>query len=222
MSKVRHPARRRVRRVGMVAAAGGLGGALVAGFAGPAFASNDAAMNVNVTNATLYIKQPIKTMPGYCDATLTADVYVENISGMAETFSNVYADVTINGSAEYSKYDPSKPSTAPVLVTFVSSGNPAFKAGDTLAPAGPASSQTYNGVEIAFPAPCTATTGDVAIGVTDQFGSGSGDSPFTFHQSTVPIGAVGAVGVTALAAGGFGIVSWRRRRAQVRPEVPTA
>ncbi|MCK4175954.1 hypothetical protein [Aciditerrimonas ferrireducens] len=218
MSKVRHPSRRRVRRIGMVAAAGGLGGALVAGLAGPAFAGSDAAMNVNVTNATLYIKQPIKGMPGYCNATLTADVFVYNMSKTTETFQQVYADVTINNSTEYSKYDPTRGS-APVEVTFVSSGNPAFKSGTTLA-AG--TGQTYDGVEIAFPAPCTATGGDVAIGVTDQFGSGSGDAPFQFHQSTIPVGAVGAVGVTALAAGGLGIVTWRRRREQARQEVPTA
>jgi hypothetical protein len=218
MNKVRHPARRRVRRVGMVAAAGGLGGALVAGLAGPAFAGSDAAMNVNVTNATLYIKQPIKGMPGYCSATLTADVFVYNFSSSTETFNEVYADVTINNSTEYSKYDPTR-GTNPVEVTFVSAGNPAFASGTTLA-AG--TGQTYKGVEIAFPAPCTATGGDVAIGVTDQFGSGSGDSPFSLKQSTVPVGAVGAVGVTALAAGGLGIVSWRRRRAQVHQEVPSA
>jgi len=217
-----------LRRAGLLAAAGTMGGMLAMGLAGTAFAGSDAAMNVNVTNATLYVKQRIPHMPGYCAANLVSDVTVVNLTSSRLKIDAIWAQITINTPngkntpVIFTANDPNYPSGTPTA-TFTNAGMPPFAAGETLGPGGtPGGTQTSNGVELSFPAPCTATSGDVAIGVTDKYGSGSGDAPFPFKISNIPIGAFGAVGASALAAGAFGVVSWRRRRQQQPAGTPAA
>jgi len=211
-----------LRRAGLLAAAGTMGGMLAMGLAGTAFAGSDAAMNVDVTNATLYVKQQIS--PGYCAANLVSDVTVVNLTSSRLKIDAIWAQVTINTPngmntpVIFTANDPNYPSGTPTA-TFTNAARSGFAAGDVLGPEG---TKTYKRVELSFPAPCTATSGDVAIGVTDKYGSGSGDAPFSFTRSTIPIGAFGAVGASALAAGAFGVVSWRRRRQQQPAGTPAA
>jgi hypothetical protein len=193
----RGPVSRWRRVVGVAVGAG----ALLVGVAGPAgAASNEAAMNVDITGASSEASCTASTST--CEWTITANVTVVNISNQPITYEAVSNTVTWQS-----------PTSSGVItgkyVSLINPGVPALEAGDTLA-AG--QRQTYSGYEVQVVLPANATYGDLAVSVENNGVWGSGDAPFLEDGAALPVTALGGIGVGGLAGGWLGYVTVRRRR----------
>ena len=69
---------------------------------------------------------------------------------------------------------------------------------------------------VSFQMPCDATFGDLAVSITTELGTGSGDAPFLTDGSALPVGAVGAVGAAGLIGAAL-IAVHRRHLRRLRP-----
>jgi hypothetical protein len=192
------------RRLVQAAVASGIGVAVV-GLVGTgvAFADNGTAAELNIT--AYAAQSTLLPVPGACDVKLTSDLTVVNLSGKTLTYKYIRPYVSWQAGSASGVLGPKK-------ITIVSTEKPKLQAGDTLAAA---ATQSYDGIVTTFTIPqlCSAiTTGDLAIHVRDQFGTGSGDESFVANGVFSPIDAAGGLGLAALLGGGLAMTYRRWRR----------
>jgi hypothetical protein len=163
-----------------------------------AFASNDAAMNVNITGASSTVGAG---STGLCDWTVTSDVTVVNRTSDVLDVKAVDPYVSWTGPGGTSGV------VNPATTTYAAG----LEAGDTIPPSSQGSYVTYSGYQVTFAIPCSATEGDLAVELTTQYGAGSGDAPFLSGGTPLPVGAVGGA-VLAFGLGGVFFLAQRRKR----------
>jgi len=192
------------RRLVQAAVASGIGVAVV-GLVGTgvAFADNGAASELSITASAT--TSSLKPEPGACNVRLTSDLTVVSLSDTILKYKYIHPYVSWQAG-------PASGVLGPKKITIVSTGTPPLEKGDTLAAH---ATQSYDGIVTAFtiPEPCSAiTTGDLAIHVRDQRGSGSGDESFVANGVFSPIDAAGGLGLAALLGGGLAMTYRRWRR----------
>lgn len=182
----------RLSRLAVVAAVV-LGPVILAVPAGAA--SSGAAMNVDITGADFHVGSCSTT----CPWTVTSNVTVVNIAQTTLEFQTVSVTVFWQDTSDGT-------SGVTTAVSVVDPGTPALQAGDSL---GAGDQTEYDGFSVQFALPSGATDADLAISITSQDGTGSGDAPFLQAGNPLPIGAVGGVGVVALGVAFLGYSRWR-------------
>lgn len=188
------------------------GAAMVTWMAAPAGAtSSGAAMNVNVVGSSETMGSCTPGPSSVCSWTVTSDVTVVNLTSGTLAYQQVTPKVD---------WQDSTNGTSGVVtsVTTTAAGTPALQSGDTL---GPGAQQAYNGYQVSFQIPKGATDGDLAIAITTNQGTGSGDSQFLAGGQPLPLGAVGGLAAAGVTGGGLAVAS-RRRRARRRQAAASA
>lgn len=131
-----------------------------------------------------------------CTWDVHSTVTVVNLTDQPLQVSAVGASVSWSGNGASAVDDQ---------VTFISTGG--LGAGDSIPAQG---TVAYSPVETVFTIPCSATFGDLAVRVTDQLGTGSGDAPFLSDGVPLPVTAVGGVALAGLL--GLTLLFLQRRR----------
>lgn len=202
-------------RLVVVGLAACVAGVLIA--ASPAYAagSNGALMGVTITS-TVKSTTPAGSgePPGYCTWTVASDVTVYNESSTDTLhYTSIYEIVTWSGASP-----PTPPgddsgtvssTSSPSGVTVTSAGSPPLQSGDTLSPG---EIQHYNGFTVSFDMPCNASTGDLSVGIQDQYGTGSGDNYFLQNGTPLALDVAGGLGFIALVGLALGVTMKRWRK----------
>ena len=168
-----------------------------------ASATNGAAMQVDVHAASISVSEG---PGGSCAWVVTSRILVINLQDTPSTVEKVAASVSWTGPA----------STSGVVTAVAVDAAGGLVAGTVLAPD---VRQRYDPFTVSFSMPCDATFADLAVSLTTPLGTGSGDAPVLTDGSPLPMGAVGVLGGTALAALGLGIAT--RRRSSTRGALRT-
>lgn len=194
------------RYVRRALATGLLGGSvLLAGtfaFAAPAWANGGDAVGLEITNAHVSYTS---NRGGNCTWQVYSDVTVVNLTDQTLDISAVDAQVSWENS------------TSSGVVGATMTDNGGLQAGDTVAPN---ATDTYEPFDTTFTIPCAASFGDLAVRITDQFGTGSGDAPFLSNGQALPITAVGGLGLAASLA--VTVLVLQRRRRHPRLSIPNS
>ena len=162
--------------------------------AGPASANGGFAMAVDVHTSQQTMQDQGN---GTCTWEVASDVTVVNLTSQTLDISDVTFRVSWLG-----------PDNTSGVQTDVSVINDAgLNAGVTFEPD---ERRTFSPVVVAFSIPCDATFGDLAVQLTSDKGSGSGDAPFLDGGTPVPPGAIGALALAAPV--GLGLAARQRRR----------
>jgi hypothetical protein len=161
-------------------------------------------MNVDITGASFEVGSCSST----CPWTVTSDVTIVNITNQELDYQSVSVTVF---------WQDSNDGTTGVTtgVAVLNPGSPPLQAGDTL---GTGDQAEYDGFSIQFSLPSGATDADLAVSITSQDGTGSGDAPFLQGGDPLPIGVAGGLGAVVFVAGLFGYSRWRAatRKAKLR------
>jgi hypothetical protein len=160
--------------------------------AGAAFANGGQAMAVDVTSSG----KQVDAQSGNCTWTVTSDITVVNLTGSVLTYQAVAPRVSWTGPGGTSGVVDSG-------IIIVTDGG--LHAADTLAAHG---QQTYSQYTVQFVIPCAATSGNLAVQITTDSGTGAGDAPFLENGSAVPALTLGALAGVSL----LGVVLVARRR----------
>lgn len=203
----------RNRRLVLAAGAAGVAGLLLAlpasAWAGTTHTgASGAAFELDITGAHQSV---VHQAHDRCAWTVTASVVTVNLTNspltvVANPAGVDYPYVTWNDS-------PGSASGQDTAVTVVDNGG--LGVGTILAAGG---TQTWAPYKVTFSIPCTATNGDLAVGITTNTGgSNSGDAPFLVNGAALPLAAEGALGLAAAVGLGFAGLTvrhrWQRRHA---------
>ena len=181
--------RRRVVFSVVIGAAG-----LVVG-TGAATAGNGFAMAVNVDNT----HQTVVSQSGdTCTWQVTSDITLVNLTDQDLTIS------AVNNAVSWSAPDDTSGVVTNVRILNANGLEP----GVTI-PAG--QSRGFSNYIVEFAIPCRADNGDLAVKVTTQKGTSSGDAAFLDNGTPVPLTSVGVVLLTAAVAVALMAVQRRRR-----------
>jgi hypothetical protein len=199
--------RKRARRRGAVAIVTGALGALAIGSAPAAWAQP--ALSVAVRSASV---EQVSASGSSCAWTVTATIAATNLSGGPVTFDAVHPRVSWRGPDSTSGVVPRS------AVTVLDDGG--LRAGSGVPGAtasGPGAVVTWTGYEVRVPMPCDVTSADLAVVVSSSGQSWSGDAPFVERSVTTPLGATGALTITAVLAAVAAAFLRRSSRRRVRP-----
>jgi hypothetical protein len=166
---------------------------------GPASAGNGFAMAVDVRNTHEAL---VDASSGTCTWQVTSEVTLVNLSGEDLTIS------AVSGAVGWSASDGSSGFTTNVRILNANGLEP----GATV-PAG--QQRGFSNFVVEFGIPCRADNGDLAVRVTTQKGTSSGDAPFLENGTPVSVAAAGALGLGSIAGGALIVVQRRRRRLAV-------
>jgi hypothetical protein len=202
-----NPRTRRHAYIGLAIAGGGLAVALAVGWvlAGSSSGEFQAVKKVQKGQAVaVYVAGTGGANAPSNDSVTCARTVTSNI-----TTANLTADTLSYGAvAAAVSWTSATGSGVDTQVTITDPGSPALVASSTIAPG---TKQTYDGFTVRFSIPCAARTGHLAIGVTTQYGFGSGEIGFvgTGSGTAIPIGWAVPLGVTV--ATGLVLMAIRRR-----------
>jgi len=177
-----------------------LSGALVVASAGVAAASSATAIGVQVDNAQV---ARTGTNGDTCSWQVSSEVSVVNRTSGTRNITNVSANVSWTA----------PDGTSGVLRGVAITGDGGLQSGVQL---GPNEDRTFSPFVTQFDIPCKADFGDLAAMVTTTNAAGadaqtnSGDASFLESGTSVPVGALGAVGLAALF--GAALIYRQRRR----------
>ena len=191
-----------LKRAALAAAVGtGVISGVLAVSSAPAWANGGDAIGLEVRNAQV---APVSSDGLNCTWTVDSKVTVVNLTSGPLDISAVSPRVTWQDSGDGTSG----------LVSASITGDGGLQAGDTV---DPGATQTYEPFDTSFVIPCKADFADLAVQITDQFGTGSGDAPILTDGQPLPVAAVGGVGLAAL----FGIsLVWLQRRRRLTPARP--
>ena len=168
------------RKLRLPLVGGAVAAALTLGSSGVAWANGNDAIGLDIQNTSI----TSTTTDGVsCTYEITSSVTVVNLGSTPLNITAVTASATWSEGS----------SNGLVNGTIVNNGG--LVAGDTIA--GNAA-VTYQPVVTDVTIPCAATDGDLAIHVTDQYGTGSGDAPFLSSGLPLPITAIGGLTLAGL------------------------
>jgi hypothetical protein len=166
---------------------------------GVATAGNGFAMAVNVDNTRETI---VGSSNGTCTWQVTSDVTLVNLTAQDLTIS------AVNNAVSWSAPDD----TSGVVTDVRILNSNGLEPGTTVAAN---QSREFSNYVVEFSIPCKADNGDLAIKVTTQRGTSSGDASFLDNGTPVPLTSVGIVGLTAALALVLMFVQRRRHRHNV-------
>lgn len=137
-----------------------------------------------------------------CTYEITSTVTVVNMTQSALDISAVGASATWSNGSANGVVDP---------VTIVNNGG--LQPGDVIAAGATA---TYQPVVTDATIPCAASDGDLAVRVTDQFGTGSGDAPFISSGVPLPVTAIGGLTLAGVISLVLVFLQRRHRRTSLK------
>jgi hypothetical protein len=166
---------------------------------GVATAGNGFAMAVDVhdTHETI-----VGSANGACTWQVTSDVTLVNLTDQDLTIS------AVNNAVSWSAPDDTSGVVTDVRILNSNGLDPG-----TTVPAN--QSRAFSNYVVEFSIPCKADNGDLAVKVTTQRGTSSGDATFLDNGTPVPLTSVGIVGLTAAIAVVLMLVQRRRHRRNV-------
>ena len=178
----------------MPVVAGAVALAVVLAPATAAWANGGDAIGLDIQNTSIVT---VSSDGVSCTWNIVSNVTVVNLTQTPLDISAVTASATWQNGA----------SNGVVPVGIVD--NAGLQAGDTVDPGATAG---YQGFTTSVTIPCAATDADLAVRITDQFGSGSGDAPFLTSGTPLPVTAIGGLTLAGLLSVALVYVQRRHRR----------
>jgi hypothetical protein len=180
-------------------AAGAVALAVVLVPSSAAWANGGDAIGLDIRNTSI---QSVSSDGLNCTWDIVSDLTVVNLTQTPLDISAVAASATWqNGSVN-----------GVVPVTIVDDAG--LQPGDTI---DPAATVSYQSLSTTLTIPCAATDADLAVRITDQFGSGSGDAPFISSSTPLPVTAIGGLTLAGLLSVALTYVQRRHRRTSRQP-----
>jgi hypothetical protein len=181
------------------ATAGGISLAFV-GNAGPAFAGNETAINVDVQNAQLTLQDKVNNA---CSYDVTSNLTLVNLTDAPLPINTVADTVSWQTAGSSGVVGSDK-------ITVVHDAG--LNSSVTLSPH---QTKAFSGYVIQATIPCDTKTGDLEISITTPSGEGSGDADFIINGTPLPVGgAIGGLGAAAIMGGALLVMQRRSRKAQ--------